>query len=77
MLSQGGIYDSTVEKDLGCFGDGAEDLKGFIVFLVVVVVQGLHPGLNLLSNVSPAQPALTVGEGSNPTCLMDMSDLSP
>lgn len=48
MFSKGGMNDSAVEKDFGSIRNAIELLQGFIEFIIVVVVECCHPGLDFL-----------------------------
>ena len=48
MLSQRSVDDTAVEEDLGGVCDAIEDVEGFFVLLVIVVLQGQHPGFDFL-----------------------------
>ena len=48
VLAHRRINHTTIEENLGGIGDGVKHAEGFIELLVVVVLEGKHPGLDFL-----------------------------
>lgn len=52
MFSQRGVDDAAIEQDLRCLGNLVEISQALLELLVVIGVQGLHPGFNFLPTIS-------------------------
>lgn len=61
---------STIEKDLGCIRNQIKISQALFEFLIVVGIEGLHPGLDFLEMISMAS-AQSVFDVR--TCLSDMT----
>lgn len=52
MFPQRSVDDAAVEEDLGSVRDASKDGDGILELVIVVVGQGLNPGLNLLLSLA-------------------------